>query len=86
MFLSRLRPIRGDGVCAMGPVISVKIQELPAAPESLVKKNEILRNKQMRSASNGETDGDFGDGNPSRIEARSRFTNENVRTMEERIK
>jgi hypothetical protein len=45
-------------------VISVKIQELTAAPESLVKNNEILRNKQMRSASNEETDGDFGNGNP----------------------
>jgi hypothetical protein len=71
-----------------------KIQQLTAAPEPLVKNHEILGNKQMRFASNEETDGDFGNGIISKLdskirrgfEARSRSANENVRTMEERVR
>src|SRR5215813_10360175 len=69
-----------------------KIQELAAAPESLAKNNEILRNKQMRAASHQETGVDFGNGEGFKLnaeirkgfEARSRSITENVGTMEER--
>ena len=71
-----------------------KIQELAAAPESLAKNNEILRNQETRSASNEETDGDSGnqiisttlDSQIRRgVEARSpsRRTNDKLGTMEE---
>jgi hypothetical protein len=46
------------------PNLAQYIQERRAAPESLVKNNEILRNNQMQSTSNEVTDGDFGNANP----------------------